>query len=244
MKLLISLFLFLGFGGSGDAGEEHCDALVVGRRRRPRAARAGRRARTSRSGRRRCRSSRGRARSPAASVLLADDDGLAAGGEHRPRRRRASRRSRRRGCRARCCAAPVSHGHMNSAAVMRGVGDRFGVAAARLDGGRRRASAARRPRSARCRSAAARRSRRALPPRRSRRMQALASAPPPTWTTSRSHAERLSPPISQPSVWPPSTASPFRFPWQVNGSAPPASASSQPVHGRVAGERPSCAGRR
>ena len=63
--------------GTGHAGEQHGDPLVVADERRARAARAGRRGRTSRSGRRRCPSRRGRARSP----------------------RRASPRRRRRACR-------------------------------------------------------------------------------------------------------------------------------------------------
>ena len=57
-------------------------------------------------------------------------------------------------------------------------------------------------------------------------MHALASAPPPTCTTSRSSGQRRTTTISQPSVSPPSTASPFRLPWQVKGMAPFASASS------------------
>ena len=54
-------------------------------------------------------------------------------------------------------------------------------------------------------------------------MQALASAPPPTWTTTRSSGtpEEAS---SQPRVSPPSIASPFRFPWHVKGRAPSSSA--------------------
>ena len=54
--------------------------------------------------------------------------------------------------------------------------------------------------------------------------QALASAPPPTCTSSRSISTPADA-ISQPSVSPPSTARPLRLPWQVNGSAPPAIAS-------------------
>ena len=59
-------------------------------------------------------------------------------------------------------------------------------------------------------------------------MQALASAPPPTWTKRRS-SERPSwssaPAISQARVSPPSTVSPLSLPWQQNGRAPPATAA-------------------
>ena len=50
-------------------------------------------------------------------------------------------------------------------------------------------------------------------------LHALASAPPPTWTSSRSTAAPADGDLPG-SVSPPSTARPFRLPWQVNGSAP------------------------
>src|SRR6266511_2186241 len=56
---------------------------------------------------------------------------------------------------------------------------------------------------------------------------ALARAPPPTCTTTRSSAapsSRSCEVISYPSVMPPSMARPFSFPWHVNGSAPAARA--------------------
>ena len=72
-----------------------------------------------------------------------------------------------------------------------------------------------------------RRARRARPRRRSASEHALASAPPPTWTTSRSIVDaaprRVDERARSRASSPPSTASPFRLPWQVNGARRPRS---------------------
>ena len=73
------------------------------------------------------------------------------------------------------------------------------------------------------------------------------SAPPPTWTTSRSRAGR--PPrragraSSQPSVAPPSMARPLRLPWHGEGHGAVGDGSEQPQVGGIARPRPAGARR-
>ena len=67
---------------------------------------------------------------------------------------------------------------------------------------------------------------------------AEAKAPPPTWMTRRSSAEASSGSwsmSSQPSVSPPSMASPLRLPCTVKGTAPIGDGLQQPMHGGVTG---------
>ena len=119
----------------------------------------------------------------------------------------------------------LSHGHMNSERWWRGVGERAG-SRVRDDGVVGALAAATRPRSAPCGGAGGVRSAPSAAPRGSRgctRSRARRRRPGRPAGRARPPADA----ISQPSVSPPSTASPFRLPWQVKGSAPSAIACSR-----------------